>query len=101
MGCLLCTQCSDPGIIPRRPLLKLAENSFPPQYLTGEYPPNGKDPVYCSTCKIYRPPRASHCRYPHFILATLSLPRYCDACVLVFDHHCPFVNNCVGKRNTK
>eukprot|EP00927_Polykrikos_kofoidii_P069270 TRINITY_DN64654_c0_g1_i1.p1 TRINITY_DN64654_c0_g1~~TRINITY_DN64654_c0_g1_i1.p1 ORF type:complete len:478 (+),score=35.70 TRINITY_DN64654_c0_g1_i1:68-1435(+) len=41
---------------------------------------------WCHTCKIVRPPRASHC--PD-----------CDNCVLRFDHHCPFVNNCVGQRN--
>ena len=42
----------------------------------------------CSTCKIIRPPGASHCRI-------------CDNCIMDFDHHCIFISNCVGKRNHK
>ncbi|KAI0033963.1 zf-DHHC-domain-containing protein [Vararia minispora EC-137] len=45
------------------------------------------NPRYCRTCNKYKPPRAHHCKT-------------CKQCVLrMADHHCPWVNNCVGFYN--
>ncbi|CAE8597696.1 unnamed protein product [Polarella glacialis] len=105
-GFLLATCCSDPGIIPRREVViatktaqRLQEELGYDLLVSGSVPLDGRGgarnlPVeltsrgyrWCRTCRIMRPPRASHC--PD-----------CDNCVMRYDHHCPFVNNCVGQRN--
>ncbi|MED6250961.1 hypothetical protein ATANTOWER_017398 [Ataeniobius toweri] len=40
----------------------------------------------CPVCKIMRPPRAGHCRT-------------CGSCVQRLDHHCVWINSCVGQAN--
>ncbi|KAK1807020.1 hypothetical protein P4O66_004848 [Electrophorus voltai] len=41
---------------------------------------------WCPYCKVVRPPRAGHCRI-------------CGVCVLRLDHHCVWINSCVGQAN--
>ena len=99
MATLLRTAFSDPGIIPRAHADEAAyiEKTLAPPTEPGVYRPPARQMdveirgqvvklKYCPTCKIFRPPRASHCSM-------------CDNCVERFDHHCPWVGNCVGKRN--
>lgn len=96
------TSSRDPGIVPRnsRPP-EAEETSFnaaatPSMEWTGRTPrmrlPRTKDVMvdgfavkvkYCETCMVYRPPRASHCSI-------------CNNCVQKFDHHCPWLGQCIG-----
>lgn len=43
---------------------------------------------FCSYCEVIKSETSFHCNI-------------CNKCVELFDHHCPFINNCLGYRNHK
>jgi len=42
--------------------------------------------LLCPDCVILKPERSRHCDV-------------CNSCISVFDHHCPWISNCVGAKN--
>jgi len=84
---ILRTSLIDPGILPRSPQVEVEVGMGMAAKVavikTKDVPDDYK---FCNTCRIYRGPRAKHCKY-------------CDNCVEKFDHHCPWTGTCIGIRN--
>merc|ERR1719433_1110427 len=94
LALLVSTALSDPGIMPRQKdytaqydeRTKASRMKQPPRYCEILLRGHSFKMKYCTTCNIYRPPRCTHCSV-------------CENCIERFDHHCPWIGNCIGKRN--
>uniref|UniRef100_A0A6V7QT94 S-acyltransferase n=1 Tax=Ananas comosus var. bracteatus TaxID=296719 RepID=A0A6V7QT94_ANACO len=75
---------TDPGRVPASFVPDVEDPDSP----IHEIKRKGGDLRYCQKCSHYKPPRAHHCRV-------------CKRCVLRMDHHCIWINNCVGHENYK
>ncbi|XP_041048110.1 palmitoyltransferase ZDHHC7 [Carcharodon carcharias] len=74
------TMLTDPGAVPKGNATKEYMESL--QLKPGEV-------IYkCPKCCSIKPERAHHCSI-------------CKRCIRKMDHHCPWVNNCVGENNQK
>ncbi|EXC01254.1 putative S-acyltransferase [Morus notabilis] len=91
LGNLVLVSAIDPGIIPRNEQDLTEDASTSNNSGTSRKKRitiNGVELKlkYCRICKICRPPRSCHCVV-------------CDNCVEKFDHHCPWIGQCIALRN--
>jgi palmitoyltransferase len=77
---LASTHFKDPGYLEPAVGMSLVVRSMQKLY--------SKYDIYnlCPKCCVHRTSRARHCQC-------------CNRCVEKFDHHCPWLNNCIGARN--
>ncbi|KAK7408347.1 palmitoyltransferase akr1 [Neonectria punicea] len=72
----------DPGFVPK--MNGIAEQKVVIDELLQQW--KFDESNFCVTCMIRTPLRSKHCRR-------------CQRCVAKHDHHCPWINNCVGVNN--
>ena len=92
--CILCV-FGDPGILPINVLdvnllYTNCEENSKNKRVNKQYVLRGRKykMKFCRTCLIYRPLGCSHCKV-------------CNLCIERYDHHCPWVGNCIGRNNYK
>jgi len=73
--CFLTTMLTDPGQVPAFWGFHFGDH-------------DSKRKRYCLMCNVFKPERCHHCST-------------CGRCVLNMDHHCPWLNNCIGFWNWK
>uniref|UniRef100_A0A8C8BAU9 Palmitoyltransferase n=1 Tax=Otus sunia TaxID=257818 RepID=A0A8C8BAU9_9STRI len=74
----------DPGFVKSEEEVE-ADKSEEQSMLTPQVPSNIKM-RRCGYCMVKQPMRAKHCQL-------------CQHCVRRYDHHCPWIENCVGEKN--
>jgi hypothetical protein len=78
LACHVKVTFTDPGTVP--------VSAQPVQALQKQKP---NEPLtLCSQCQTFKPPFSHHCRI-------------CKRCISRMDHHCPWMNNCIGAGNMK
>mmetsp|Transcript_12560 Transcript_12560/g.42464 ORF Transcript_12560/g.42464 Transcript_12560/m.42464 type:complete len:348 (-) Transcript_12560:46-1089(-) len=82
---------TDPGAVPRHARPLPGDDDEYDQVedpMLGEGQGAQRYKRWCRRCRTYKPARAHHCSI-------------CGRCVVKMDHHCPWVNNCIGLGNHK
>ncbi|XP_065573949.1 palmitoyltransferase ZDHHC3-like [Artemia franciscana] len=80
------TMLTDPGAIPKNSAVSV--DCMTQEYVEKMGFKEGQTIYRCPKCSCIKPDRAHHCSV-------------CKRCIRKMDHHCPWVNNCVGEDNQK